>query len=68
MEGREMRSKWGIVVVLTSLWGASLLGADKPAQIVELWTATATKTGAGPVVNPPEFIKAVRARMTKTNP
>jgi len=32
-----------------------------PARIVELWTATATKTGAGPVVNPPGFIEAVRS-------
>jgi hypothetical protein len=34
----------------------------RPAQIVELWTATATKTTAGPVVNPPKFIEAVQSR------
>ncbi len=39
-----------------------------PAQIVELWTATATRTSAGPVVNPPKFIEAVRARAGKTIP
>ncbi len=33
-----------------------------PARIVELWTTTATKTAVGPVVNPPKFIEAVRAR------
>jgi hypothetical protein len=33
-----------------------------PAQIVELWTATAPKTAVGPVVNPPKFIEAVRSR------
>lgn len=37
----------------------------KPAQIVDLWTATATKTAAGPIVNPPGFIEAVRARAAK---
>jgi hypothetical protein len=36
-----------------------------PAQIVELWTSTATKTAIGPIVNPPEFIKAVQARAMK---
>ncbi len=36
------------------------------AQIVELWTATATKTPAGPIVNPPKFIEAVRSRAKKT--
>jgi len=34
----------------------------EPAQIVELWTATATKTQVGPIVNPPGFIAAVRSR------
>jgi hypothetical protein len=34
----------------------------QPAQIVELWTATATKTSVGPVVNPVKFIEAVRSR------
>jgi serine protease AprX len=37
-----------------------------PARIVELWTTTATKTGAGPIVNPPKFIEAVRARTNQT--
>jgi serine protease AprX len=39
----------------------------QPARIVELWTATATKTSVGPVVNPPKFIEAVRSR-SGTNP
>ncbi len=34
----------------------------EPAQIVELWTATATKTRVGPIVNPRGFIEAVRSR------
>jgi subtilisin family serine protease len=34
----------------------------KPAEVVELWTTTATKTGVGPVVNPAKFIEAVRSR------
>jgi serine protease AprX len=33
----------------------------QPAQIVELWTTTATRTAVGPVVNPPKFIEAVRS-------
>jgi serine protease AprX len=38
-----------------------------PAQIMELWTATATQTAGGPIVNPPKFIEAVRSRPgTKT--
>jgi hypothetical protein len=40
----------------------------KPAQIVELWTSTATKTAIGPIVNPPEFIKAVQSRATRKAP
>lgn len=36
-----------------------------PAQIVELWTSTATKTSAGPIVNPSKFIAAVQAREKK---
>jgi subtilisin family serine protease len=39
-----------------------------PAQIKELWTSTATKTSAGPIVNPPKFIEAVRSRANKTTP
>lgn len=39
-----------------------------PARIVELWTATAVKTAAGPVVNPPKFIEAVRADRAKRRP
>lgn len=34
----------------------------QPAQIVELWTTTATRTSVGPVVNPAKFIEAVRSR------
>jgi len=40
----------------------------KPAQILELWTATATKTAVGPIVNPPRFIEAVRSRATQKTP
>jgi serine protease AprX len=39
-----------------------------PAQIAELWTATATKTPVGPIVNPPQFIEAVQSRANKANP
>jgi len=39
-----------------------------PAQIKELWTATATKTPAGPIVNPRQFIEAVRSRRDKDRP
>jgi serine protease AprX len=39
-----------------------------PAQIVELWTTTATNTPAGPVVNPPKFLEAVRSRANKAAP
>ena len=34
----------------------------QPAQIMELWTTTATRTPVGPVVNPVKFIEAVRSR------
>jgi hypothetical protein len=34
----------------------------EPARIVELWTATATKTRVGPIANPRGFIEAVRSR------
>lgn len=40
----------------------------KPARIVELWTATATRTKAGPIVNPPGFIEAVRAERDNRRP
>ncbi len=40
----------------------------EPAQIVELWTATATKTGVGPIVNPGKFIEAVRSRQAAKTP
>jgi hypothetical protein len=40
----------------------------KPAQIVELWTSTATKTSAGPVVNPPKFTEAVQSRANRKAP
>jgi serine protease AprX len=39
-----------------------------PAQIVEFWTSTATRTSAGPVVNPPRFISAVRSRAKNKAP
>jgi subtilisin family serine protease len=39
-----------------------------PAQIVQLWTATATKTEAGPIVSPPGFIETVRAERDKRRP
>ncbi len=37
----------------------------KPAEVVELWTTTATKTGVGPIVNPDSFIEAVRLRRSR---
>lgn len=40
----------------------------EPARIVELWTATAAKTAAGRIVNPPGFIEAVRAELDKRRP
>ncbi len=40
----------------------------EPAQIVELWTATATKIGVGPIVDPPRFIEAVRSRRAAKTP
>jgi len=40
----------------------------EPAQITELWTATATKTPGGPIVNPPGFIEAVRSRRDQKSP
>ena len=39
--------------------------AIPPAQLMELWTATATQTASGPIVNPPQFIEAVRSRVRK---
>jgi len=39
-----------------------------PAQIVELWTTTATRTSASSVVNPPKFIEAVRSRTSRKTP
>jgi serine protease AprX len=36
-----------------------------PAQIMELWTTTATQTAAGPIVNPPKFIEAVQSQAQK---
>lgn len=39
-----------------------------PAQIVELWTTTATQTKVGPVINPPAFVETVRSRRALRNP
>ena len=39
-----------------------------PSQIVELWTATATETDVGRVVNPPKFIEAVQSRQNRRKP
>jgi hypothetical protein len=40
----------------------------EPTRNVELWTATAAKTAAGRIVNPPAFIEAVRAERAKRRP
>lgn len=37
----------------------------EPVRTVELWTATAAKTAAGRIVNPPRFIEAVRLERDK---
>jgi len=37
----------------------------KPDEIVKLWIETAVKTDAGPVVNPPGFIEAVKIKNRK---
>ncbi len=61
-----MGNEGKIFAVLASLYVTTLLGAQSaPAQMMELWTATATKTPAGPIVNPPKFIEAVRSRIKK---
>ena len=75
-EGRDVYTYWvegGMSWAVPYLAGLAALAFQidpetPPAQIVELWTATATRTSAGPVVNPPKFIEAVRARAGKTIP
>ena len=39
-----------------------------PAQVVGLWTTTATKTDVGPVVDPPKFIEAVQSGPDRKKP
>jgi len=71
--GRDVYTYWiegGMSWTVPYLAGLAALAFQidpeiPPAQIVELWTSTATKTSAGPVVNPPKFIEAVRSRTKK---
>ncbi len=75
-EGRDAYTYWiegGMSWTVPYLAGLAALAFQidpeiSPAQIVELWTSTATQTSAGPVVNPPKFVEAVRSRANKTTP
>jgi hypothetical protein len=54
-------------------WGLAALAFQTdpnitPAQVVGLWTTTATKTDVGPVVDPPKFIEAVQSRPDRKKP
>jgi serine protease AprX len=71
--GRDVYTYWiegGMSWAVPYLAGLAALAFQidpeiPPAQIVELWTSTATKSSAGPIVNPPKFIEAVRSRTKK---
>ncbi|MCU0914560.1 MAG: hypothetical protein MUC88_08365 [Planctomycetes bacterium] len=75
-EGRDVYTYWvegGMSWTVPYLAGLAALAFQvdpeiPPAQIVELWKATVTKTAAGPVVNPAGFIEAVRSRAHKKTP
>ena len=74
--GRDVYTYWvegGMSWTVPYLAGLAALAFQidpeiPPAQIKELWTATATKTTVGPIVNPPKFIEAVRSRANETTP
>jgi serine protease AprX len=67
--GRDVYTYWvegGMSWTVPYLAGLAALAFQvnpeiPPARIAELWTATATRTAVGPIVNPPKFIEAVRS-------